>query len=170
MKMGDSGFRPAYNIQIIADTSSQAILGFDIFNIGSDSGLLLPMYEQFKEKFLSIPERWLCDGGFKSKKGIETPAKDGCHVYLPKEKKKNKSDNSFIGDSPFLKAWSDRMETEEGKEIYKRRASTSECINALARQRGLYQFTVRGIKKVLSVTNIFAIVHNMIRSFGLKMK
>lgn len=170
MKMGDSGFRPAYNIQLATDTYSQVIVGIDVFNTGSDAGLLLPMYEQFKQKFLSIPERWLCDGGFKNKKAIEIPAQEGCLVYLPKEKKKIKSaKDTFVGNSKLLKGWSDRMESEEGKEIYKRRASTSECVNALARQRGLYQFTVRGIGKVKSVVNIFSIVHNMMRSFALRL-
>lgn len=54
--------------------------------------------------------------------------------------------------------------TVEGKEIYKRRASSVECVNAQVRNRGLYQFLVRGLNKVKSVTMMMAVVHNMTRT------
>jgi hypothetical protein len=42
------------------------------------------------------------------------------------------------------------MQTEEAKTIYKKRAATAECVNALGRARGLTQLLVRGTAKVLS--------------------
>jgi hypothetical protein len=39
-----------------------------------------------------------------------------------------------------------RMGIEQAKEIYKQRACTAECVNAIARNRGLRQFTVRGLQ------------------------
>ena len=44
-----------------------------------------------------------------------------------------------------MKAWRERMGTVEAQTIYKDRAATAECVNALARQRGLQQFLVRGL-------------------------
>ncbi len=43
------------------------------------------------------------------------------------------------------------MGSEEAKEIYKERASTAECVNAQARNRGLVQLFVRGRRKVKAV-------------------
>ena len=58
------------------------------------------------------------------------------------------------------------MGQEEAKEIYKRRAVV-EHVNAYARNRGLYQIVVRGLKKAKGIATMFAVVHNMARSFTL---
>ncbi len=36
--------------------------------------------------------------------------------------------------------WRQRMATDEAKAIYRQRAATAECVNALARNRGLQRF------------------------------
>ena len=61
-----------------------------------------------------------------------------------------------------------RMGTDEAKTIYKERASTAECVNALARQRGLQQFRVRGLDKVRTIAVWFAIAHNLRRWAALR--
>jgi hypothetical protein len=60
------------------------------------------------------------------------------------------------------------MGTAEAKEIYKDRAATVECVNALARNRGLQRLLVRGLEKVRSVLLWFAITHNMMRTLSLR--
>lgn len=42
MKMGDGGFRPAYNAQYATDTESQVIVGVEVVTVGSDMGQLGP--------------------------------------------------------------------------------------------------------------------------------
>ena len=59
------------------------------------------------------------------------------------------------------------MGTEEAKDIYKERAATAECVNAIARNRGLIQFTVRGLKKVKVSLLWFALAHNVMRAASL---
>ena len=60
------------------------------------------------------------------------------------------------------------MRTEEAKTIYKERAATSECVNALMRTRyGLQQFTVRGLPKVLGVVLLTVLTHNLLRWINL---
>jgi hypothetical protein len=61
-------------------------------------------------------------------------------------------------------AWRENMGTEQAKEIYRQRASTAECVNAIARNRGLRQFTVRGLQKVNSVLLWYALAHNLMRA------
>ena len=51
----------------------------------------------------------------------------------------------------------------EAKEIYKQRAATAECANALARNRGLLRLPVRGLSKVRSVVGLFVLAHNLMR-------
>ena len=56
------------------------------------------------------------------------------------------------------------------RRIYKERASTIECVNVLARNRGLQQFRVRGLKRVRPVVLMFALAHNLAREASLKKK
>ena len=60
------------------------------------------------------------------------------------------------------------MGTAEAKEIYKERAATAECVNAIARNRGLQQFLVRGLQRVRAVVLWFALAHNLMRAVALR--
>ena len=72
------------------------------------------------------------------------------------------------GDGAAVAAWRRRMATEEAKAIYKDRASTAECVNALARGRGLLGFLVRGLMKVKAVALWQALAHNLLRGARLR--
>ena len=48
-----------------------------------------------------------------------------------------------------------------------KRAATTECVNAIARSRGLRQFLVRGIPKCLAVLTLFALAQNAMRAVDL---
>ena len=94
-----------------------------------------------------------------------------CEVYAPVVKPKKEGIDRYepkATDSEEVAEWRQRMGTPEAKEIYKERAATAECVNAQARNRGLQQFTVRGLKKVKAIATWFAIAHNMARSFALQ--
>ena len=57
------------------------------------------------------------------------------------------------------------MATDDAKAIYKERASTAETVNGDFRMgRGLRQLTVRGQTKVLSVTLLMVLAHNIMRA------
>jgi hypothetical protein len=60
------------------------------------------------------------------------------------------------------------MGTAAGQALYKLRAQTAEWANAGARNRGLYQVRVRGLQKVLAVTLLHALVHNLLRAHVLR--
>jgi hypothetical protein len=60
------------------------------------------------------------------------------------------------------------MGTEAAKEIYKERAATAECVNAITRNRGLQQFCVRGLRKVKAILLWYALAHNVVRAMALR--
>jgi Transposase DDE domain len=60
------------------------------------------------------------------------------------------------------------MATDAAQAIYQERAATAECVNAQARNRGLQQFGVRGLRKVRAVLLWFALAHNLLRSVALR--
>ncbi len=172
MKMGDGGFRPAYNVQFATDTAAQVIAGVDVDNSGSDQGHMPPMIEQLKERYDHVPQEVLVDGGFTKLDDIEKVTKErNVTVYAPVSKPKDKTRDPhepLPGDSPVIAAWRQRMGTDEAKEIYKERASTAECVNAAARNRGLRQFVVRGLRKVRTVVLWYALAHNLLRMLALR--
>jgi hypothetical protein len=115
----------------------------------------------------------LVDGGFASHAAIEHVAAPeiGCTVYAPVPKPQDPTRERYQGlpgDSDAVRAWRERMGTAEAQTIYKERAATAECVNALARNRGLRQFWVRGLAKVQAVLLWFALAHNLMRSVALR--
>ena len=66
------------------------------------------------------------------------------------------------GDSEAVQAWKQRMKSEEGKQVYKQRAATSETVNAELRSwRGLGRITVRGLAKARCVALWCALAYNV---------
>lgn len=171
MKMANGGYNPAYNVQFSTDTETQVIVGVDVINQGTDAGQLAPMVEQIEDRTDVRPREVLADGGFATKDEIQqlNDPEQGYKVYAPvkeEEKQRQKGQDPFAprpGESPELTEWRTRMGTDEAKAIYRERASTAECVNALARQRRLDQFPVRGLPKVRTVAILFALAHNLRR-------
>jgi transposase len=170
MKMADGGYRPAYNVQFTTTTNSQIIVGVDVINIGSDQGQLSPMLDQVQQRYSEQPAQWLVDGGYARHDDIEEADGRGTLVYAPVAKPKDSSRDPYValpGDSQAIAQWRQRMGSEAAKDIYKQRAATAECVNAIARGRGLMQFVVRGLSKVKAVALWYAVAHNMMRAVTL---
>ena len=173
MKMGDGGFRPAFNVQFATDGDSRIIVGVDVTNSGSDRGQMGTMHENISQRYGKIPDNYLVDCGFATKEEITTVEQAGSAVHAPihgedrmrskgrdpHERKKTDSDEMF--------AFRQRMATEAAKEIYKERASVAEFPNAVARNHGLQQFRVRGRAKALAVSLLHGIVFNFQRMLSL---
>jgi transposase len=169
MKMADGGYRPAYNAQFATDTESQVIVGVEVVTTGSDMAQLEPMVEQVTERYGQTPEEWLVDGGFPAHEQLDAVAEHTV-IYAPVPQPKDPATDPHAPkpkDSPAVADWRERMGTDEAKVIYKDRAATAECVNALARNRGLNQFRVRGPAKVRCVLLWHALTHNLLRTFAL---
>jgi len=167
MKMADGGFRPAYNFQFATDTASQVIAGVGVETTGSDMGQLGPMVDQVEERSGKVPPEWLVDGGFAQHDQIDAVSAPevGCTVYAPVPKPKDPKVDRYASkpsDSAAVAAWRQRMGTDQAKEIYKERAATAECVNALARGRGLIRVLVRGVAKVKAIALWSALAHNLL--------
>jgi len=173
MKMADGGFRPAFNGQFATDTATQVIVGVDASNVGSDLGQAAPMVEQIRARHGKGPEELLVDGGFVAHDDIVSMAQGEtrCLVYAPVPQPRDPSRDRHVplpSDPEPIRQWRQRMGTEPAKEIYKRRAATSECVNAIARNRGLRQLLVRGLVKAKAILLWFALAHNLMRAVALR--
>ena len=189
MKMGDGGFRPAFNVQFATECEGQVIVGMEVVNAGSDMAQLAPMVEQVEQRVGRSPEQWLVDGGFPAHEQIDAVA-DKTEVYAPVPEPRVKKDakqeankggqndeqgdavqrdkhQPKPGDSEAVAQWRARMASDEAKAIYKQRAATAECVNAQARNRGLLRMPVRGLSKVRAVVGLFVLAHNLMRMAAL---
>lgn len=171
MKMADGGYRPAYNVEYAAATQGQVIVAVNVITTGSDMGQISPMLDQAEQRFGVRPAEALADGGFAKHEDIQQAQRKGTTVYAPVPEPKDPTRDRYEprpGDSEEVAAWRRRMKTDEAKAIYKHRASTIECVNAQARNRGLLRLLVRGLEKVKAVALWQAIAHNVRRGFRLR--
>ncbi len=173
MKMGDGGFRPAFNLQF-ATTSDEArvIVGVDATNRGSDAGQSTPMLEQIAERTGVRPAQMLLDGGYAQHEAIDQAAAKDVTVYAPVPKPRQGDTRDPHAprpeDSEAVAGWRQRMGTDEAKAIYKQRAATAETVNADAKaHRGLDYLPVRGLDKVLGSASLFALTYNIMRLIAL---
>ena len=165
MKMGDGGYRPAVNVQLAADTDSRAIVGVDVTNQGVDYEQSEPMRQQVEQTTGQKVQEHLVDGGYVKNEVIER-AHGEVTLYAPPKPPRNTDKRAdayqpMASDSPAIAQWRSRMGSEQGKEIYKLRASTSETINAQMRRMGLTQLTVRGLQKAKCVVLWSALAYNL---------
>jgi transposase len=168
MKMADGGFRPAYNMQLVAEPSSQIIVAIDVETSGSDRGLARPAIEGLRASG-HVPSDYLVDGGFTKNDDIEWANASGTRLWCPPGQTKHGTDPYAPrrDDGPGVADWRKRMASQPGKDMYRKRAQ-HECINAEARRKGLTQLTVRGKTKARTALLWVALAHNMLRSFTLR--
>ena len=190
MKMGDGGFRPAYNVQFATERAGQVIVGMDVVTAGSDMAQLAPMVNQVEQRLGQAPGQWLVDGGLPAHEQIDAVAgKTELYAPVPKSKPPKPKDQDGKaaeasqadedvtpavsefepkpGDSEAVAQWRVRMNSDAAREISKDRAATAECVNAQARKRGLLRMPVRGLAKVKCVVRLFVLAHNLMRMAAL---
>jgi transposase len=157
MKMGDGGFRPAYNVQYAVAGSEmggpRTIVG-NVTNVGSDMGSLSPMAEQIKERTGHYPEVVLADANHVKYEDIQAMHAKGIAVIAaPPDNAKTVEQLRAQNAEPGVIAWRERMETDEAKKLYRARASLVELTNA---------HLVRGIEKVTSVVLLNVLASNIL--------
>ncbi len=173
MQMADGGYRPAYNLQFATEAEGQVIVGLEVVTAGTDQGQLSPMVRQLRTRYGREPDAWLADAGYLTTAEIDELATTACGttLYLPvraPEDPTRDPHQPLPDDSPAVAAWRVRMGTDDAKELYKERAATAECVNAIARNRGLGRFGVRGREKARAVGLWFALAHNLMRTVVLR--
>lgn len=171
MKMPDGGYRPAYNVELATTTAGGIIVGAAVTNQGSDGGHLTPMVAQVQARYGAKPKEVLADGGFATLEDIQALHADHqVAVYAPvkdEEKKRQAGVDPFAPrprDPEGVALWRQRMGTATAQAIYRERAQTAEWANAGMRNRGLYQFRVRGLAKVKAVVLWYVLAHNLLQA------
>jgi transposase len=161
IKMADGGFRPAWNCQISADMASGAVLRVAVHDGSTDAGQLPPAIDDIAARYGTRPAAVLADGGYGVNADIEAISACGTVPYIPIRQRGARRTPPRYPDTPVITGWRERMGTPEATDIYRERGAVIEWVNALARNRGLQQFRVRGREKVRAVLLWFGLAHNL---------
>lgn len=173
MKMGDSGFRLAYNVQFATGLDSRVIYGVDVVSTldpGTPPRLMAQVQECLKSLNLKGIKRWIADTAYSATTDIITAAQlfPNCLYYAPPNpsigvdpKKPRKKDFKAMLD------WRERIGTEETNELYKKRCSTAEFSNMHVKNRKFVEFSVRGLVKARGMALLHAIAQNVARTMDL---
>jgi transposase len=171
MKMGDGGYRPAYNVQFATDVAGAAVVGVSVVTSPADAQQMPPMLQDIERRCGLKPKEYLVDGGYTDFKSIETATAEKVVVYGPvphggPPKKGEAPKDPLVPtekDSEAVRLFRLRMASDEGKNAYRQRAQTAELTNAEAKARGLTQFLVRGLGKVTCVALWMGLAINIVR-------
>lgn len=169
MKMGDGGFRLAYNVQFATGLDSRVIYGVDVVTTldpGTSPRMMAKVHSRLDKLKMSPPENWIADAAYSSREDIDAVAKlfPDCRYYAP-PKVTNKADPKIPrkGDSEEVLRWREMIDTEEVNDLYKKRCSSAEFSNAQVKNRGLREFLMRGLMKVRGSSLLCAIAQNLSR-------
>jgi transposase len=164
MKMGDGGFRPAYNVQLATAGSpmggASTIVGLRVTNDGFDMGALSPMLDDIERRTGRLPSVLLADAGHADHASIRAAAERGVTALIPVPERER---GSQVSVDPAIVAWRERMQTDEAKQAFRARASLCELPNAHFKTRlGLGHLLVRGLSKVTCVVLLTALAANIL--------
>lgn len=169
MKTANGGFDPAYNVQFATDGTARVIVGVAVTNEGTDGGEMPSMHQKVCKTYGKIPKYILVDSAYATKQSVTTVEKAGSEVVstVPRaEQLFEHGKDPYTrqpGDTDEFEKFRQRMAEPKYQEFYKQRPSIAEFPNAECRNRGLYQFVVRGLQKVKAVALWHAIAFNLLR-------
>ena len=124
------------------------------------------MAEQVQERTGELPKTILADGGHAKHEDIVQMEKKGITVIVPPADHA-KPLEQLGKEGPEVRAWRERMETEEAQKLYRARASLCELSNAHQKSHhGITQFLVRGLPKVTCVVLMGVLVSNLLQHAG----
>ena len=177
MKMADGAFRAAYNVIVAATTTTQIVLGIKTTDRRNDTDTAEPMLDDIARRYQATPARALLDTRAVTQPEIKNLARrePPVTVYSPPPRDKADASPESVDkrarrrrrEPAALKAWRERMETPQGKEVYSRRRHI-EPVNGDLKNHGMRRFSLRGLAKAQCEALLQAISHNLRRGVSLR--
>lgn len=181
MRFPDGAVRAGYNVQTAALPKSGIIVALSTTDRRNDTGLALPMAEQFARRYGCMPKRVLLDEGYVAQDDIVALAEHALGavtIYMPPPteraeteldpKSLRKREHDRACEPQAVKDWRVRMQTDEAKEIFKRR-KLIELIHAHYKNRALGRLTVRGSIKTQAIALWHALANNIMAAHRLRL-
>jgi transposase len=173
------GWRQAYNAQAVVDAEgSQLVLDCSVVQTPSDMHQLRPAVDRVSET-LNQPKAIVADANYCNAAMIEEVQRRGTEAYVAVSPSdgyqrqydyrppRQPSQRKRIRD-PRLVAMREKLATENGKEVYAKRAKSVEPVfGVIKASMGLRQFLLRGLEKVRTEWQLACLAYNMKRLWAL---
>lgn len=176
MRMPDGAVQPGWNVQVA--TARGFIVAIEPTDRRKDSGLAIGTIEQVERRCGAMPKRLLADGTAITQGEIEQLAQRcaDLQVYSPPPQERDdvaaetlrKRRWKHRHEPDAVKVWRERMASDAGKEVYRRRKLT-EHAHAKIKSRGFGRMLVHGIAKVRAVCLLHALAHNLLQGHRLRL-
>lgn len=168
------GWVQGYNGQAMVDCDSQVIVAQALTQDHNDVQQLEPMLRRCREQAGRTPKQTLADAGYWSDENaaLAEPHETELFIATTKDWKQREA----IRDAPPPRGRirknatrRERMErkllTKAGREIYKERGPSVECVFGQMYGRGLNDFLLRGARKVSGEWSLFCTTHNLLKAW-----
>lgn len=163
-----SGFDLAYTGEI-AVSDDHLIVAQRVTQESNDNQSLAPMVELVKTTCGSPPGRVVADSGYYSNANVERMEQANIDAYVPDSNLARELNLGHPPDDrrcrdPRLKRMRQRMRSDQGSELYRRRKAIVEPVfGVLKEQRNLRSFRTRSLPKVATEFALAAIAYNLTR-------
>jgi hypothetical protein len=164
MKTRGGGRDAAYNVQFATDAKSRAIVGVQVLQKGVDNGLSEAMRPEVERRTGVTVKTHVTDAGYLNKETVEREETAGVERVMPLPTNPGGEPAAACqpSDGPGVRAWRQRMQTDEAKALLRQRSGVAETPNGeLKAYRAMDRVLVRGTTKATSVILMGAIVYNL---------
>jgi transposase len=164
-------FVQAYNAQIAVDSAGQIIVAAEITQESNDKRQLAPMLERVAQNMGAKPQAVTADTGYFSEEQLTDKRVEGIELYVAIGKQKHgesevTSEASPLPEDSQRAQMRQRLQTEQGKAIYKmRKAIVEPVFGQIKEWRGFRRFSLRSLEKAGAEWKLICLTHNLLKLF-----
>ena len=167
-------FVQGYNAQIAVDSAAQIIVAAGITQQANDKQQLAPMLEQVEQNLGAKPQAATADAGYWSEEQLSDERVQGIDLHVATGKQKHgEADcqstapmNPSAPASSLLEQMKQKLKTESGRAVYRRRKAIVEPVfGQIKERRGFRRFSFRGLEKVRAEWKLICLTHNLLKLF-----
>jgi hypothetical protein len=166
-------FEQAYNAQIVVDREAQIIVAARVVQQTNDQEQLVPGLKEVQQNIGRMPEQASADKGYFSAASVSNEILKGIDLYVPPNERNSESESvkELPEDASVRQQMRYKLNTPEGREIYKKRNSTVEPVFAhIKHVRRYRQFALRGLSKVEGEWKLICLTNNVMKLFRTRNK
>lgn len=173
MVNSDKAFVQAFNGQAAVDADSHIVVAADLSGKADDTTHLLSMVQQVRENTGRYPDALLADAGYWSEANLSGLKQREIEAFIPPEKIKHSQWRDTLpttGEAPPDAALREQMRhklnTEQGRECYKRRMSSVEPVFGHIKEAMRFrQLLLRGEAKARSLWRLQCAAFNLMKMY-----
>jgi transposase len=158
------GFDASYNAQTAVDDTAHIIVAAELSNSAADRQQLVPMLQAVKANTGDLPQQGLADAGYRSEGNFKQLAGLTTELIVALGREGRLQAQIDAKAHPHTAAMAAKLQTDEGREAYRRRKWIAEPPNGWIKSvLGFRQFSLRGLHRVQAEFKLVCLALNLRR-------